>query len=85
MQPIEEEVAVDLRFDEDEINEQDDIIMLDVFICKSFAPWALCQSHVAPCSASFARLDFCSFIPLRLCFFAGLCVAASQRQLDAFM
>ena len=34
-----------LRFDEDQINEDNHIIVLDIFVGKALAPWTLCQSH----------------------------------------
>jgi hypothetical protein len=34
-----------LRFDQDQINEKDDEVMLDIFVGKPFALRALCQTH----------------------------------------
>jgi len=34
-----------LRFDQDQIKKKDNKIMLDIFVCKTLAPRALCQAN----------------------------------------
>lgn len=48
-----------LRFDQDQVDEQYDIIMLDVFVCEPLAPRALHESHVAAHAARARLLRFC--------------------------
>lgn len=76
MQAVEEEVSVDLRLDEDEVDEEDDKIVLYVFVCKSFASWALHQSHVAA-QSSLNLLAFGFLIFSDFCFFTCLGVTTS--------
>lgn len=42
--PVEEQVAVDLRLDEDKIDEEDDVIVLDIFVGKQLTARALSQT-----------------------------------------
>ena len=44
-QPIEQKMSIHLRFDQDQINEEDDEIMLDIFVGESFAARTLGQTH----------------------------------------
>lgn len=36
-----------LWFHQDQINEEHNVIMLDVFVGETLASWTLCQSHIA--------------------------------------
>lgn len=41
-------VSTHLRFDQYQINEENDKVVLNVFVCKPLAAWALRQSDAFP-------------------------------------
>lgn len=38
-----EQMPIDLRLDQDQVYEEDDKVMFDIFVCKALAAWALRQ------------------------------------------
>lgn len=44
-QPIEKKMSIHLGFDQDQIDEEDDEVMLDIFVGESFAARTLGQTH----------------------------------------
>jgi hypothetical protein len=48
-------VRTDLWFDEDKINEENNKVVLHIFVCKALAMWTLCQTN------TFAQRTIISF------------------------
>ena len=80
VEPVEEQVSVDLWLDKYEVDEEDHEVVLNILIGETFAAWTLHQPHVGSHSATSSAIPAlcCSFILLGFRIFACLCIAATK-------